>query len=107
MPFAGFARQLLAPRGGEGVVLGAAIILGLTPFRFDESLLLELEERGVQGAVVEREAVFARLLDAASDAIAVKRPEYVEGFENHQGERALLHVQLLGHGPSYWNPIRR
>src|SRR5215208_5886470 len=107
MPFAGLARQLLAPRGGERIELGATIVLGRAPLRGDEPLLFELEERGVERPVVEREAVLARLLDAARDAVAVKRPEYVEGGENHQGERALLHFQLLGHVPSYGNPIAR
>ena len=105
MPFARFARQLLAPRGGERVVLRAAIVLGLAPLRVDEPFLLELEERGVERAVVEREAVLARLLDAASDAVAVQRSEHLEGLEDHQGERALLHVQFLRHCPSYGIPI--
>src|SRR5439155_4584119 len=102
MPFAGFARQLLASRGGERVVLGAAIVLGLAPLRFDKPLLLELEQRRVQRAVVEREAVLAGLLDAAGDAVPVKRPEYLEGSENHQGERALLHIQLRRHIRVLW-----
>ena len=50
MPFPGFARQLPAPRGGERVVLGAAIVLGLAPRGGDKTLLFELEERGVQRA---------------------------------------------------------
>ena len=53
VPFAGFARQLLAPGGGERVVLRATVVLGLAPLGRDEPLLLELEERGVQRAVVE------------------------------------------------------
>ena len=126
MPFARLARQLLAPRGGERVVLRAAVVLGLAPFRLDEPFLLQLEQRGVERAVVEREAVLARLLDAARDAVAVQRPEHLEGLEDHQGEGALLHVQLvrpcvgpmgfpydcnaaedLPQGLSYGLPIRR
>src|SRR5688572_11986106 len=107
MPFAGFTRQLLAPRGGERIELRATIVLGLAPLCLDEPLLLELEERGVERAVVEAEAVLARLLDAASDAVAVERTEDFEGLENHQGERALLDVQLVSHGVSYGIPIRR
>src|SRR5687767_7118592 len=107
MPFAGLAGQLLAPRGGERIELRATIVLGLAPLRGDEPLLLELEERGVQRAVVEREAVLARLLDAAGDAVAVEGAEHLEGAEDHQGERALLHVELVRHAPSYGIPIRR
>src|SRR5205085_12522256 len=100
VPFARFARQLLASRRGERIELRAAIVLGLTPFRFDGSLLLELEECGVERTVIEGKPILARLLDPASDAVAVERSEDIEGLENHQGQRALLHVQFLRHVPS-------
>ena len=107
VPFARFARELLPPRGGERIELRAAIVLGLAPLGRDESLLLELEQGGVERAVVERQAVLARFLDAARDAVAVQGPEDLEGLEDHQGEGALLHVELLRHVPSYGFPIRR
>src|SRR5688572_31779252 len=106
MPFAGFSGELLAPRGGERIELRATIVLGLAPLCSNEPLLLELEERRVQRAVVEAETVLARLLDAARDAVAVQRTKHVEGLENHQGEGALLHVQLVSHDASYGIPIR-
>ena len=52
VPLARLPRELLASRGGERVELGATIVLGLAPLRLDEALLLELEERGIQGAVI-------------------------------------------------------
>src|ERR1017187_2989740 len=106
MPFAGFARQLLAPRDAQRIVLRPTIVLGLAPLRFDEPLLFKFEERGVQRGVVEREAVVARLLDAASDAVPVQRSEDLEGLENHQGERALLYVRLLRHVTVLWDSHR-
>src|SRR4026208_1879006 len=103
MPVAGFARQLPAPRGGQAVVLGAAIVLRQAPLRRDEAFLLELQEGGVEGAVIEGQAVLAGLLDAAIDAVAVEGPEDLEGFEDHQGQSALFDVQLLCHTPVLWD----
>src|SRR5688572_17123266 len=103
MPVTGFAGELPAPRGGEGVVLRAAVVLRWPPLRLDEPLLLQLEERGVQGAVIERQAVLARLLDAARDAVTVQGAEHVEGPQNHQRERALLHVQFVRHDIFLWD----
>src|SRR5688500_4664834 len=105
MPFAGLTRQLLSTRGCERVVLGAPVVLGLAPRGGDEPFLLELEQRGVERPVVERETIPARLLDPSGDAVAVQRPEDVEGGQDHQGERALLHVEFVRHGRPYWNPI--
>ena len=51
--------------------------------------MLELEEHGVQCALIDGEKVAANLLDAASDAVAVKWAKDIEGFENHKGEGAL------------------
>src|SRR5215470_17952922 len=103
MPFACFARELLPPGGGERVVLGAAIVLGLPPLGDDEPLLLKLEQRGIERAVVERESVLAGLLDAARDAVTVEGPETLQRFEDHQGKGALLDFELLGHGPVLWD----
>src|SRR5512133_873495 len=103
MPIAGFARQLLTSRRRERIELCAAVVIGLTPLGFDESLLLELEEGGVQSAVVELQTILARLLDAPSHAVAVQGSEDLESFENHQGERALFHVELLRHNRFLWD----
>ena len=105
MPFAGFARELLASVRGERIELRAAVVLGLPPLGLDESFLLELEEGGVQRAVVEGEAIPARLLDAAGDAVAVERAQALERLEDHEGERALPDIQFVGHLASYGKPI--
>src|SRR6266576_421349 len=107
IPLAGFARQLLPPGGGERVELRAAIVLGLPPLRVDESFLLELEEGGVERAVVEREAILTDFLDTSRHAVAMERAEAFEGLEDHQGEGALLDFEFVGHGWSYGIPIPR
>jgi len=60
--------------------------------------LLELEEHGVQCALIDGEQVAANLLDAASDAIAVKWAKDIEGLENHQGEGALEDIGFASRG---------
>src|SRR5688500_12852016 len=105
MPLMGFAGQLLATSGRQRVVLRSPVVLGLPPLSGDEPLLLELDEGGIERAVVERQPILARLLDPAGDPVAVQGAKDLEGRENHEGQRALLHVQLLRHGLSYWMPI--
>src|SRR5690242_18504767 len=73
MPFARFARELFSARRRERVVLRSAVVLRLLPLGLDEPLLLQLEQRGIQSAVVEREAIAAGFLDAARDTVAVER----------------------------------
>ena len=94
----GFPRQLLPAGGGQRIELGPAVVLRPAPLGRDEALLLQLEQRGVEGAVVEGEPVPAGLLDPAGDSVAVERPEDLEGPEDHQGQGALLDIQFFGHG---------
>jgi hypothetical protein len=47
--------------------------------------MLQLEQKGIQGALVDGKKVAADLLDAARDAVAVEGPEQIKGFEDHQG----------------------
>src|SRR4051812_43907555 len=97
VPLAGLARELLPARRGERVVLRAAVVLGLAPLGDDETLLLELEQGGIEGAVVERKPILAGLFDAPGDAVAVERPEHLECFENHEGEGALFDFEFVRH----------
>ena len=55
MPFPRFLGESLSSSRGERVKLRAAIVLGLAPLRLDESLLLELQQRGIERSVVERD----------------------------------------------------
>src|SRR5580698_5798125 len=79
VPLTRFARELFSSGGGERVVLGAPIVLGLPPLGFHASFLCQLEQCWVQCSVVQRETIAARLLDASRDAVAVQRAECVEG----------------------------
>jgi hypothetical protein len=56
--------------------------------------LLEADERGVDGALVEEDFVAADLLDAAGDAVAVETAHGVEGLEDHEVEGALEEFEL-------------
>src|SRR3954464_1207092 len=78
VPFARFPLQLLPSHGGQGVVLGPAVVLRLPPLGLDGPFLLELEQGGVERAVIELQAMLARLLDAPRNAVAVQRPEDVD-----------------------------
>jgi hypothetical protein len=78
LPLARFLLELFAAGTGQPVELGLAVVLGEAPFGPDVALLLEFEQRRVEGAVVQGEMMGAGLLDAAGDAIAVERPESLE-----------------------------
>jgi hypothetical protein len=93
---------LPAAGASQFIELGLAVVVGRAPLGRDEALLLQLEERGVERAVVDGEEAAAGLLDAARDAVAVQRPHRFESLKDHQGERALLDIHLVGHsGASY------
>jgi hypothetical protein len=47
--------------------------------------------------LIHGQQISADLLNAPRDSIAVKRSEDVEGFENHQGQRALQNISFLFH----------
>src|SRR5947199_3581465 len=70
-PFLDFALELLPPGLRQRVVPRTAVVLRETPLGADVALLFELEQGRVQRAVIEREHLAARLLDAARDAVAV------------------------------------
>ena len=92
-----FAFELSAAGAGELVVLRAPVVLRDAPRGFDVALLLQLQERRVERAVVDQEPLAARLLDAPGDAVPVSRPQGLERFQNHQGERALPDVLFITH----------
>src|SRR4051794_34180939 len=68
-PFARFTFDLLLAGAGELVELRLAVVVRHAPRRLHVALLFELEERGVERAVVDEQLVAARLLDAARDAV--------------------------------------
>ncbi len=60
--------------------------------------MFELEQQGIQRALVESQKVSADLLDAPCDSVAVLRSQNIEGFEDHQRKRSLQNVGFLLHG---------
>ena len=85
---------------GEAVEAGAAVVIRGAPIGGDRAFLLEAEQDGVKGALVDREKVAADLLNAPGDAVAVQGAENIEGAEHHEGEGALLDVFFLLHAIS-------
>jgi len=77
---------------GEAVKAGTAIVVGGAPLGFDGAFLFELQKDRIKSALVDGQEIATDLLDAAGEAVAVERPEDVEGFEDHQGESALEDV---------------
>src|SRR6266478_7262066 len=62
--------------------------------------MLELEQQGIQRALVDSQKVSADLLDAPGNSPAVLRSQDIECLEDHQRERTLQDVRLFLHGES-------
>ena len=84
----------LRPAAGDGVVLRLAVVVGGAPLGGDPTALLEADERGVDGALVEEDFVAADLFDAAGDAVAVERAHGGEGLQDHEVEGALEEIEF-------------
>ena len=94
MPVGGVFGELFAATLGDGIKLGFAIVVGGAPFGGDPAALLEADERGVNGALVEQDFVAGDLFDAASDAVAVEGTNGGEGLQDHKVEGALEKIEL-------------
>ncbi len=98
LPIGGVVRRAAYGRPGDGVELGFAVVVGGAPLGGDPAALLEADERGIDGALVEQDLVSADLFDAAGDAVAVQSAHGVEGLQDHEVEGALEEVELgIGH----------
>src|SRR5215217_2698435 len=64
LPLRFFLVELLAPGGRQRVDLHATAALRGAPLRRNPAHLLQLEQRRIQGALVERELIAADLLDS-------------------------------------------
>src|SRR5262249_28227441 len=107
VPFAGFALNLLLAGTRQAVIARAAIVLRNSPLGGDVPLLLELEQRGIERAVVDGKKIPTGLLDSACNAIPVQRAHAFQGFENHQSQCALPDVFAFAHDRSpIGNPYR-
>src|SRR5690242_5296681 len=97
VPLAGFPLELRRARPREPVVAGLTIVFGDAPFGGNGALLLQFDERRVERAVVDQEAVAADLLNPAGDAVPVQGAHGVQSLQDHQGEGALADIDLLSH----------
>ena len=60
--------------------------------------MLQLQQQGIERALVDSQKVSADLLDAPGNPVAVLRPQDIECFEDHQRKRSLQDVWLFLHG---------
>src|SRR5206468_3148592 len=74
-PVVDFLSEPSLPAGRQRVILRLATIVGLAPFRLDQSLMFEAVQRRIQRPLLDLELVAGNLLDAQQYAVAVKRSE--------------------------------
>lgn len=86
--------KLFAPRFREPVILGPAIILGLAPFRFDPAPVLQAVERRVKRTFADAQHVVRPLLNALTDAEAMRRFA-AQNFQDEHVQRALEKIGFL------------
>ena len=106
-PVGGVLGQLLAALARDGVELGLAVVVGDAPFGGDPAPLLQADECGVDGPLVQQHLLAADLFDAARDAVAMQRAHARECLQDHQVQRSLeefeslfAHVDLRTCGPA-------
>src|SRR5262249_3172544 len=97
LPLFRFALDLLSAGARELVVFRFPVVVGNAPFGLDVALLLELHERGIDGAVIQYKMMLAGLLDTTRNTVAVLWAECFERLENHQCKSTLPDVSLLIH----------
>src|SRR5436190_7329542 len=84
----GLLTELAPAAGGQGVVLGSAVVLGDYPLRLDPAFPGHAVERWVEGAFLDGERVVGDRLDPAGDSIPMHGPPR-EGLEHEQFDRPL------------------
>src|SRR5262245_32639770 len=89
LPIMDLSGELLLAGARDRVELGLAVILRTSPPGRYPALLLQPEQRSIDSTLIDGQEVVADLLDAAGDAVAVLRPQSLEGLEDHQIECAL------------------
>ena len=98
-----FPADLPAAGTCEFVVSGSAIVLRIAPLGNDVAVLLKPEQGRIDGSVKNDELTFADLLDAAGDAVSMKRSHGLKRSEDHESKGALPYITLVGHAlPIYW-----
>jgi hypothetical protein len=95
LPVLGFRDELFLAGLGDGVEPGLAIVLRYAPLRLDPFLLHQANQAEINGALVYLQRLFAHLLDAAGNAVAMQGSHGFKGPEDHQIERALKNLRLV------------
>src|SRR5207249_3939134 len=93
-PTLGLQPQLFAPPARESIEARLAVILGGAPSGSDRTLLLELQQDGIQGPLVDGEKISADLLDAPGDPVAMQGAENIQSLKHHQRQRALSNIRF-------------
>src|SRR5207249_1531347 len=88
-PTPGLRVQLFAASPRQRVKLRFAVIFRGAPFGSNPAALLEPQQGGIEGALIQLEQVFRDLLHALGDAVAVHWAHGVKCLQNNQVERAL------------------
>src|ERR1051325_2294740 len=97
LPLRGFLLESATAFTRQRVVLGATVVLAVSPLRFDPSLLLQLVQRGIERALTHLQNVVRHLADPLRQCPAVHRLER-DDLENQKIQRALYEVSRLAHG---------
>src|SRR5580704_634892 len=88
-PVPRFGMELFPSGSGEGIELGFSVVVRRAPGARNPSLVSETHKRSVDCSLIDLQGLFADLLDAASDSITMQRTHGLEGFQDHQVQRAL------------------
>src|SRR5947208_16401686 len=95
VPACCFFPKSFSPGGGQPIKLGAPIVLGSAPFRFEQPLMFEALERGIQRTLLGEQSAAGDLLDTQQHAIDMQGTER-HSFKNHEFERAWQASGLFG-----------
>src|SRR5580704_17016749 len=94
LPIPGLGPQLLAAGFGKAIEACPAVVFRCAPLRRNRAFMLQLEQQGIERALIHSQKVAADLLDAPSDTVAVLRPKDVQCLEDHQRKRSLQYVRF-------------
>src|SRR6185503_7375952 len=72
-------------------------VFAYAPFALDESLLLEPQKCRIDRSLIQRQHASRHLLDTASDAETVQRAHGLQGFKDHQVQRAIWNISRIRH----------
>src|SRR5579863_884871 len=89
--------QLLAAGLGKPIEACPAVLFRSAPLGSYRAFILQLQQQGIERALVHVQKISANLLDAPGDTPAVLRPQDIESLKHHQGERSLQDVRLFLH----------